>query len=117
MSSFISFCASEDFHSVNMSPKHYTVQSKGIYHGLPVFPSSIKNLTAIVTGANGISGDYMLRVLGESPERWSHIYAMSRRPPNVDHKLKVPVTHISLDFLNSSPDELAQKMKEQNIKA
>ena len=37
------------------------VQSRGIYHGLPVFPDSIRGLTAIITGANGISGHYMLR--------------------------------------------------------
>lgn len=26
------------------------VQTKGIYHGLPVFPESVKGLTAIITG-------------------------------------------------------------------
>ena len=93
------------------------IQHKGIYKNLPVFPESHKDLSAIVTGANGISGDYMLRVLGDSPERWSHIYAMSRRPPNVDHGLKVPLTNLSLDFLNSSPEELAKKMREANVKA
>lgn len=28
----------------------HAVQSKGIYHGLPVFPDSAKGLTAIITG-------------------------------------------------------------------
>ena len=36
------------------------IQSKGIYHGLPVYPESQEGLTAIVTGANGISGDHMV---------------------------------------------------------
>ncbi|KAJ5378624.1 hypothetical protein N7509_011743 [Penicillium cosmopolitanum] len=35
------------------------LQSKSIYHGLPVFPQETKGFTAIVTGANGISGDHM----------------------------------------------------------
>lgn len=37
-----------------------TLQSKSIYHGLPVFPQETKGLTAIVTGANGMSGDHMV---------------------------------------------------------
>lgn len=37
------------------------LQSKSIYHGLPVFPQETKGFTAIVTGANGISGDHMVR--------------------------------------------------------
>ena len=32
------------------------VRTSGIYHSLPTFDPSIKGLTAIVTGANGISG-------------------------------------------------------------
>ncbi|KAK2743893.1 hypothetical protein FQN57_004516 [Myotisia sp. PD_48] len=93
------------------------VQSKGIYHGLPTFPESMKGLSAIITGANGISGDHMLRVLSESPQRWSNIYTMSRRAPDVDRQLKTKVQHISLDFLNSSPQELANSMKENGVKA
>lgn len=37
-----------------------SIQSRSIYHGLPVFPGELKGLTAIVAGANGISGDYMV---------------------------------------------------------
>lgn len=37
-----------------------SIQSRSIYHGLPVFPEELKGLTAIVAGANGISGDYMV---------------------------------------------------------
>lgn len=42
------------------SLKTQIVQSKGIYHGLPVFSPDIKGLTAVVTGASGISGTYMV---------------------------------------------------------
>lgn len=37
-----------------------TICSKGIFHGLPVFPDDVEGLTAIVTGANGISGTHMV---------------------------------------------------------
>lgn len=36
------------------------VQSKGPYVGLPVFPDSVQGLTAVVAGASGISGTYMV---------------------------------------------------------
>lgn len=38
-----------------------TVCSKEIYHGLPVFPDRVHGLTALVAGANGISGAHMVR--------------------------------------------------------
>ena len=92
------------------------VQSRGIYHGLPVFPSSINNLTAVVTGANGISGYYMLKVLSQSPQRWSKIYCLSRRPPLIPGGLPDNVTHIALDFLKD-PQEIAAVLKEKGVKA
>ena len=70
-------------------------------------------MTAVVTGANGISGAHMIRVLAENPERWTKIYALSRRPPS--GKWPKTVEHIPLDFL-SSPEEIAKVLKEQNIK-
>ncbi|OJJ77977.1 hypothetical protein ASPBRDRAFT_253535 [Aspergillus brasiliensis CBS 101740] len=88
--------------------------SKGIYHGLPVFPDDVTGLTAIVTGANGISGDYMLRVLCESPKRWKKIYALSRRPPNGEWPSHVE--HVCMDFLKS-PDELATILQERKVHA
>lgn len=92
------------------------IQTKGIYHGLPVYPDSLKGLTAIITGANGISGHYMLRVLSQSPERWTKIYALSRRPPYFGGGLPQNVEHISCDFLKS-PSEIASVLKEHNVKA
>lgn len=92
------------------------VQSHGIYHSLPIYPSSISNLTAIITGANGISGAYMLKVLSQSPQRWTKIYCLSRRPPLIPGGLPSNVEHIPLDFLKS-PDEIAVVLKDRGVKA
>lgn len=92
------------------------IQSKGIYHGLPVFPSDVKGLTAIITGANGISGHYALRVLSQSPERWSKIYCLSRRPPYIEGGLPRNAEHIALDFL-TSPKDIAEVLSEKGVKA
>jgi hypothetical protein len=92
------------------------VQSRGIYHGLPVYPSSLNGLTAIITGANGISGNYMLRVLAQDPERWSKIYCLSRRPPAIPDGLPKNAEHIACDFLNSK-EEIAEVLKERGVKA
>ena len=90
-----------------MTEQTQAVQSKGIFHGLPVYPDtpSYKNLTAIVTGANGISGYHMVKVLAASPERWSKIYCLSRRPPP-DYFFSdlgdgaSRVEHVEADFLS-----------------
>ena len=90
------------------------VQSCGIFHGLPVFPDDIKGLTAVITGANGISGQHMLRVLMQSPERWSKIFLLSRRPPYIDGELPEVAEHIALDFLNE-PHEIAKVLHERGV--
>lgn len=41
------------------------IVSKGIYHGLPTYPDDLNGLTAIVAGANGISGDHMVSTESE----------------------------------------------------
>jgi nucleoside-diphosphate-sugar epimerase len=92
------------------------VESKGIYHGLPVYPPSLKGLTAIVTGANGISGNYMIRVLAQNPERWSKIYCLSRSPPAIPNGLPKNAEHIAVDFLQE-PEAIAQVLKEKGVKA
>lgn len=94
------------------------VQTRGIHHGLPVFgedDARYQNLTAIVTGANGISGHYMLRALGQSPHRWKKIYCLSRRPP-AQHTLPATAEHVALDF-TQEPEEIARKLKKHGIKA
>ena len=101
---------------INMAEKVYQVRDVGIYHGLPVYPESLKGLTAIVTGANGISGNYMMRVLAEAPQRWSHIYCLSRRPPAIPGGLPKNATHIPLDFLRK-PEEIAEVLKKEGVRA
>ena len=93
-----------------------TVISKGIFHGLPTFPQyEGKKLRIIVTGANGISGTAMVKVLSEAAGRWEKVYALSRRPPsNTGAENVVP---IAVDFLNSTPAEIAQVLKENNVQA
>lgn len=92
-----------------------TVYSEGIFHGLPTFPDHDgKKYTAIVTGANGISGSEMVNVLAGAPERWDTIYAISRRlPASTNPRVK----NISADFLNSTPEALASLFKQHKIKA
>ena len=92
-----------------------TVFTRGIYHGLPTFPKPDTGYTAIITGANGISGYYMLRVLSQSPERWSKIYCLSRRPPLIPGGLPKNAEHIALDFLKE-PEEISNTLKEKGVK-
>ena len=92
------------------------IQSKGIYLGLPTFPSELKNLRAIVAGANGISGQHMLRALSEEPDRWTQIYALSRRPPLDTESLGKNIKYLAVDFL-SSPDAIAKILDEENVQA
>lgn len=42
------------------------IYSKDIYHGLPDLSSAPNGMTAVVTGANGISGAHMVRTTGSS---------------------------------------------------
>ncbi|KAK5211282.1 hypothetical protein LTR41_002742 [Exophiala xenobiotica] len=90
------------------------VQSRGIYHGLPVYPDDVKGLTAIITGANGISGYYMLKVLSQDPERWSKIYCLSRRPPLLPDGLPANAEHIALDFLQD-PEDIASVLRAKKL--
>lgn len=105
-----------------MTSQKYALRQLGIYHNLPTFDPSIKSLTAIITGANGISGFYTMRALLDSPERWSKIYALSRRPPSEDlmnlltKEQQSRVKHVSCDFLQPS-NVIAQAMKEAGVTA
>ena len=108
-----------------MAPKSSSelpLQTKGIYHSLPTFPDDIKDLTAIVTGANGISGFHTMRVLLESPHRWKKVWAASRRPPPEEMMALLPedqrsrVEHVAVDFL-SKPEEIAKQLKDKGVKA
>ena len=91
-----------------------TIVNKGIFYNLPTFPHHDgKGYTAVVTGANGVTGSALIDVLAASPERWNKIFAMSRRPvlrkePNVKS--------IAADFL-TSPEELAATFRREGVKA
>jgi hypothetical protein len=92
-----------------------TTYSEGILYGLPTFPAHDgKKYTAIVTGANGISGSEIVSVLAAAPERWETVYSMSRKPPKSHNPRVKP---IAADFLSSTPEELAALFKNEGIKA
>jgi nucleoside-diphosphate-sugar epimerase len=103
-----------------MSSSHATlpklVESKGIYHGLPTYPPSVKGHKALVFGANGISGNYMLRVLSQAPERWEQVTAVSRRPPDSSSGVAGNVKHIQIDLLKD-PKDIAQILTQHQIQA
>lgn len=105
-----------------MTSQNYPLRQIGIYHNLPNFDPSIKGLTAIITGANGISGFYTMRALLDSPERWSKIYALSRRPPSetmmnlLTEEQRSRVQHVPCDFLEPA-SSIAQAMKAANVTA
>ena len=96
------------------------LQTKGIFRNLPTFDPSIQGKTALVTGANGISGFHTMRVLLESPERWTKVWAASRRPPPPEMMELLPkearsrVEQVACDFL-TEPEEIAKKFKEKGV--
>ena len=92
-----------------------TIFSNCIFHGLLTFPDHDgKKYSAIITGANGITGAHMVRVLAESPQHWEAMYASSRKPPNTE--VAPSVKNLAIDFL-TSPDEIARILKKNNVKA
>lgn len=105
-----------------MGSEGFPVRSTGIYHNLPSFDPAIRGLTAIVTGANGISGFHTMRVLLSSPERWGRIYALSRRPPPPEMMALLSpsersrVHHVAVDFL-TNPEKIAEAITASNVKA
>jgi hypothetical protein len=95
--------------------KTSTVYSKGIFNALPTFPEHDGNqYTAIVTGANGISGAHIVRALSGSPQRWKRVYALSRKLSHYDQLENV--TSIAADFLKS-PEEIARILGKESVKA
>lgn len=103
-----------------MGSERYPVHQKDIFHNLPTFDPGITGLTAIVTGANGISGFHTLRVLLESPERWSKVYALSRRPPPqemlglLSESERSRLQHVAVDFLED-PSKIAQVLRSVGV--
>jgi NAD(P)-dependent dehydrogenase (short-subunit alcohol dehydrogenase family) len=95
--------------------KSFTVYSKDILHALPTFPQHEgRSYTAVVTGANGITGAHIVQALAGSPQRWKRVYALSRRPPH--SKLPDNVTGVAADFLKS-PEDIAQALGKNGVTA
>ncbi|KAK3356879.1 hypothetical protein B0T25DRAFT_621875 [Lasiosphaeria hispida] len=91
---------------------------RGIYYGLPTYPDTPerRGLTAIVTGATGVSGYQMVKVLAAS-ERWAKIYCLSSRPPpdNFFRDLgegSKRVEHLAMDFL-ADPSQIARQLQKK----
>jgi nucleoside-diphosphate-sugar epimerase len=103
-----------------MSSKTLSIRQQGIFHNLPTFNHSIQGKVALVAGATGISGWSTIRVLLESPARWSKVYALSRSPPSKEllgmltSDQESRLKHVSVDLLQS-PTEIAKSLKEANV--
>lgn len=93
-----------------MSLNTLTIQNKPPYYALPTYDQSLQNLTALITGANGISGFHLAKVLADAPERWKKIYCLSRKPPadyfwdEMPDGAKERVEHIAADFLGDEKE-------------
>lgn len=92
----------------------YSVYNKGIIHGLSSIPNTEDNLTALVTGATGLSGYHLVKVLASSSSRWSKIYCLSSRSPpesfwNDLGDAAARVEHVAVDFLEE-PDKIAHAL-------
>jgi len=94
-----------------------SVYAKEIYHGLPVIPSSDRasSLTAIVVGASGMSGQSMIDILNQNPQRWKKVYALSRRSPQLTDEAS-NVEHVPVDLLHE-PSEIATTLRERGVTA
>ena len=93
--------------------KTQQVYTSGIHHGLPVISPSHTGLKAIVVGASGMSGQCMIDILTQHPQRWEKIYAMSRRPPQTKSS---NVKHVPLD-LTKEPEDMAKMSKAHGVEA
>lgn len=105
-----------------MASDRHQLHNRGIYRNLPTFGPTLKNLSAIITGANGISGFHTMRVLLESPERWAKVYALSRKPAPSEmmalltEDQRSRVQHVAVDFLKTS-DDIAKAMRDGGVHA
>ncbi|GAA5992475.1 hypothetical protein JCM10908_000836 [Rhodotorula pacifica] len=67
--------------------------------------------TALVFGANGVSGLALLEALSQtSHSEWAKIIAVSRRPPVLDHKDE-RIKFVSIDLL-AGKDEIVKKLSD-----
>ncbi|GJC91459.1 NAD dependent epimerase/dehydratase [Colletotrichum higginsianum IMI 349063] len=98
-----------------------SLRRDGIYRNLPTFDDSVTGLTAIITGANGISGFNTMRALLSSPERWTKIYALSRSPPPepmmalLSPEARSRVEVVTCDFLKDA-ETLGETFKRAGVR-
>lgn len=105
-----------------MSSSNYPLRQSGIYHNLPDFDPSIKGLSAVICGANGISGSNAIRALLDASHRWTYIYTLARRPLSDKQLSLIPkdlhnrIKHVSIDLSASSKD-VAKQLKDAGVRA
>ncbi|KAH7144191.1 NAD dependent epimerase/dehydratase [Dactylonectria estremocensis] len=105
-----------------MSSSSSYLRQIGIYRNLPTFNDSIEGLTAIITGANGVSGFNTMRALLDSPKRWRTIFCLSRRPPPeemmalLSPEARSRIEFVTCDFLEE-PASIAESMKKAGVRA
>ncbi|CAG9955304.1 unnamed protein product [Clonostachys rosea f. rosea IK726] len=105
-----------------MSSADYPLRQCGIYRNLPNFDPSIRNLNAIITGSNGISGFATLRALLDAPERWSTIYSLSRSGLSAEQLALIPeslrshIKEVSVDLTRPS-QEIVDTLQKAGVKA
>ncbi|KAK0614751.1 hypothetical protein B0T14DRAFT_313288 [Immersiella caudata] len=93
------------------------VRSVGICHGLPTYPGDAdEGLTALVTGATGLSGYHMVQVLSAS-RRWKKIICLGSRPPPSNFFAGLGdsagrVEHLAVDFRSES-FEIARRLSDK----
>ncbi|CAH0033898.1 unnamed protein product [Clonostachys rhizophaga] len=97
------------------------LRNSGLFHNLPQFGPDVGGLTAIVCGANGISGFHALRSLLDTP-RWSRIFLVSRSPlcegakSFFTNEQLSRVTHVPVD-LSSPAESIAESLQQAQLKA
>jgi hypothetical protein len=105
-----------------MGSEALPLHNDGIFKNLPTFSPEVQGLTAIVTGANGISGFLTMRVLLKTPQRWRKIWTLSRSPPPPEMMDLLTqeqcdrVEHVAVDFLGE-PQKIADAMREKGVTA
>ncbi|KAK4502938.1 hypothetical protein PRZ48_006365 [Zasmidium cellare] len=103
-----------------MGSEQYPLRQSGIYRNLPNFDPAIKDLTAIIVGATGISGFNTLRCLLEAPDRWRTIYAVSRSPPAKEMwslltmEQQARVKHVPIDLAKPA-DETSTSLEKAGV--
>ncbi|KAE9581310.1 Short chain dehydrogenase gsfE [Colletotrichum fructicola] len=105
-----------------MSSSASQLRQIGIHRNLPTFDDSLDGLTAIITGANGISGFNTMRALLDSPKRWKTIYCLSRKPPPeemmalLSPEAQSRIEIVTCDFLQE-PASIAKSMTQAGVRA